>query len=81
MKSISKLLIFLLLIVLTFSFEKIQAQSRTKVNFGTDWEFKWEEKAVSNWEKLTIPHTAKIELLFVNKQFQGTSWYQKNFHS
>ncbi|TRX09513.1 glycoside hydrolase family 2 TIM barrel-domain containing protein [Flavobacterium gawalongense] len=79
MKSILKPIIFLLLIVLTFSFGKIQAQSRTKVNFGFDWEFKREEKAASNWEKITIPHTAKIEPLVVNNQFQGTSWYQKKF--
>jgi beta-galactosidase len=79
MKSISKPIIFLLLIVLNFSFGKVQAQSRTKVNFGFDWEFKREEKKASDWEKITIPHTAKIEPLVVNNQFQGTSWYQKKF--
>ncbi|MFV5700350.1 glycoside hydrolase family 2 TIM barrel-domain containing protein [Flavobacterium sp. XS2P12] len=79
MKSISKPIIFLLLIVLNFSFGKVQAQSRTKVNFGFDWEFKREEKTASDWEKITIPHTAKIEPLVVNNQFQGTSWYQKKF--
>ena len=79
MKSISKPIIFLLLIVLNFSFGKVQAQSRTKVNFGFDWEFKREEKTASDWEKITIPHTAKVEPLVVNNQFQGTSWYQKKF--
>ena len=79
MKLISKHIIFLLLIVLTFSFAEVQAQSRTKVNFGFDWEFKREEKTTSNWEKITIPHTDKIEPLVVNNQFQGTSWYQKKF--
>jgi beta-galactosidase len=68
-----------LLITLTFSFGKVQAQSRTKINFGFDWEFKREEKIASNWEKITIPHTDKIEPLVVNNQFQGTSWYQKKF--
>lgn len=79
MNSILKPSIFLLLIVLTFSFGRIEAQSRTKVNFGSDWEFKREENNNSNWEKVTIPHTAKIEPLVVNNQFQGTSWYQKKF--
>ncbi|WP_281297613.1 glycoside hydrolase family 2 TIM barrel-domain containing protein [Flavobacterium limnophilum] len=68
----------LFFIVLFFSIGKTNAQSRTKVNFGSDWEFKREE-ANSNWEKITIPHTAKIEPLVVNNQFQGTCWYQKNF--
>jgi beta-galactosidase len=79
MKLIPKHIIFLLLITLTFSFGKVQAQSRTKINFGFDWEFKREEKIASNWEKITIPHTDKIEPLVVNNQFQGTSWYQKKF--
>jgi beta-galactosidase len=79
MKSISKPIIFLLLIVLNFSFGKVQAQSRTKANFGFNWEFKSEEKTPTNWEKVTVPHTVKIEPLVVNNQFQGTSWYQKKF--
>lgn len=68
----------ILFLVLLFSFGKVQAQSRTKVNFGSNWEFKREENN-SNWEKITIPHTDKIEPLVVNNQFQGTSWYQKKF--
>lgn len=65
-------------LVFLFSIGNINSQSRTKVNFGSDWEFKREE-ANSNWEKITIPHTAKIEPLVVNNQFQGTCWYQKKF--
>ena len=75
MKRILKIILFSILI---FSFGKVNAQSRTKVNFGDDWEFKREETN-SNWEKITIPHTARIENLVVIKQFQGNSWYQKNF--
>lgn len=69
----------ILFIVLVFSIGKANAQSRTKVNFGSDWEFKREENNNPNWEKITIPHTAKIEPLVVNNQFQGTCWYQKKF--
>jgi len=75
MKFILKYLFFL---VFLFSIGNINSQSRTKVNFGSDWEFKREE-ANANWEKITIPHTAKIEPLVVNDQFQGTCWYQKKF--
>ena len=75
MKFILRNILFLLLI---FSMEITLAQSRTKLNFGSDWEFKGEE-ANSNWEKITIPHTARIEPLVVNNQFQGTCWYQKKF--
>ncbi len=76
MKHIFKSLLFLLFL---FSIGNVNSQSRTKVNFGEDWEFKREEKTTSNWEKITIPHTAKIEPLVVNNQFQGTCWYQKKF--
>lgn len=75
MKHIFKSILFL---VIFFSIGTINSQSRTKVNFGSDWEFKREE-INSNWEKITIPHTAKIEPLVVNNQFQGTCWYQKKF--
>ena len=79
MKLFSKHIVSVFLVVLAFSFTEVQAQSRTKVNFGFDWEFKREEKTATNWEKITIPHTAKIEPLVVNNQFQGNSWYQKKF--
>ena len=69
----------ILFLVFLFSVGNINSQSRTKVNFGSDWEFKREESN-SNWEKITIPHTAKVEPLVVNNQFQGTSWYQKKFN-
>lgn len=75
MKSILK---NILCFILLFSTGAINSQSRTKVNFGLDWEFKREETN-SNWEKITIPHTARIENLVVVKQFQGTCWYQKKF--
>jgi beta-galactosidase len=75
MKHFFKSILFL---VFLFSIGNINSQSRTKVNFGSDWEFKREELN-SNWEKITIPHTARIENLVVVKQFQGTCWYQKKF--
>ena len=75
MKFIMRNILFL---VFLFSIGNINSQSRTTVNFGSDWEFKREE-ANANWEIITIPHTAKIEPLVVNNQFQGNCWYQKKF--
>lgn len=75
----SKNIALLTFFLIVFSIGKTQAQSRTKVNFGAEWEFKREEKETSDWEKVTIPHSNKIENLVVVKQFQGTSWYQKKF--
>jgi len=79
MNSILKNISLLLLITTIFSCGKTPTATRTKTNFGLDWDFKREENPASNWEKITIPHTAKIEPLVVNNQFQGTSWYQKKF--
>ncbi|MFH6772365.1 glycoside hydrolase family 2 TIM barrel-domain containing protein [Gaetbulibacter aestuarii] len=59
----------------------VPAQNRTKINFGTDWEFKISESIPTDWEKVMLPHTAKIEPLVVNNQFQGTFWYQKTFNA
>jgi len=69
----------ILFLALVFSISKTNAQTRTKVNFGSDWEFKREEKTATTWEKISIPHTDKIEPLVVNNQFQGSSYYRKNF--
>ena len=77
MKIISKNILFLVLLTMIFSVGKTDAQSRTKVNFGSDWEFQREEN--SNWEKVSIPHTSRIENLVVVKQFEGISTYQKKF--
>lgn len=68
----------ILLCIAVFSELSAQSTSRTKINFGADWEFKREESA-SSWEKITIPHTAKVEPLVVKNQFQGTFFYQKKF--
>jgi beta-galactosidase len=68
---------FLSALLFLFLFENVQAQSRTKTNFGSDWEFRKEGQ--ETWEKVTLPHTANIENLVVVKQFQGVSYYQKTF--
>ena len=63
-----------------------------KQNFNENWSFKifeasendslffQENEAVSNWQLVQLPHTAKIEPKIVSKQWQGISWYRKSFN-
>ncbi len=55
------------------------AQSRTKINFGSGWEFTSSQDPTVVWEKVTIPHTPRIEKLVVVNQYQGISYYRKKF--
>ena len=65
--------------LLLFSCSKeVTDYTRTKTNFGSDWTFTKDSTSL-NWEKITIPHTAQIEALVVNNQWQGNCWYQKKF--
>ena len=70
-----------------------RTEFRRDVNFNTDWKFTLldsiqseneenfaTEKFVDDtWEKVSLPHTAHIEPLVVNNQWQGICWYRKNF--
>ena len=63
----------------------------SKVKFNSDWHFnKVEKETISDdmffsdndftsWKKVSLPHTANVESKIVNNQWQGTSWYAKNF--
>jgi beta-galactosidase len=64
--------------LLFISCGKETTSNRTKVNFGSDWTFTKDSTAL-NWEKVQLPHTAQVEPLIVNNQWQGDCWYQKKF--
>ncbi|KAA3613542.1 MAG: DUF4982 domain-containing protein [Calditrichaeota bacterium] len=62
------------------------------INFNKSWFFsKIENDSVddnkysktefdhSKWQKVNLPHTANIEPLVVNDQWQGIAWYRKEF--
>lgn len=80
------ILFFLINIGNTFSSEKL--------NFNKDWKFLKLDKSVTadqkfsnikfddaSWENVSLPHTANIEPLVVNDQWQGICWYRKEFEA
>lgn len=63
-----------------------------KQKFNDDWLFFLTEDEVSEdqfihldfddsgWEKISVPHTPRLEPLVVNDQWQGSCWYRKKFN-
>ncbi len=75
-----------------FLLESCEKAPIAKLNINADWKFKRIEESKdsevnmhsltyddSKWESVSLPHTAKIESLIVNNQWQGTCWYRKEF--
>jgi len=67
--------------------KKVELASET--NFNSDWQFAKSDKAsdlasgiaLTDWEKVQLPHTTRIEELVVKNQWQGDAWYKKNITS
>ncbi|UCE08573.1 MAG: beta-galactosidase, partial [bacterium] len=72
--------------------EKNSVLFRRDINFNNNWKFmrceasddmsdKYKEINYNDdaWEKVTLPHTPRIEPLVVNDQWQGICWYRKSF--
>lgn len=78
-KQIKKYIVLIFLTFIQVIYSNIKENSnRQKLNFGLDWSFT--KDSTSNiWEKITIPHTAQVEPLIVNNQWQGNCWYKKEF--
>lgn len=55
------------------------SQQTIKASFNKDWKFRRHTNPPSSWEQVNLPHTTFIEPLVVNDQWQGISFYQKNF--
>lgn len=55
--------------------------------FNDNWQFMISDEdlsgkdlAILNWEKITLPHTPKIEPKVMDGQWQGICWYYKTFN-
>ncbi|MGA9637908.1 MAG: glycoside hydrolase family 2 protein, partial [Flavobacterium sp.] len=86
----ANLLILIGLITVSSAFA--QKSPTVKINFNQDWKFSKVNPATSSdadlvktnyndaqWEIVSLPHTANIEPLVVNNQWQGICWYRKSF--
>lgn len=73
---------------------KASVESVSSINaFNQNWEYSLDssENTIDdlingqsinmNWEFVDLPHTANIEPLVVNDQWQGICWYRKSFRS
>lgn len=49
-----------------------------KTDFGGSWQFTKDSTAAA-WQTVSLPHTPNEEKLVVVKQWQGDSWYKKDF--
>lgn len=88
---IIKYLLFLVIFVSIHGCSKDEILQSSKVKFNSDWHFtKAENETISDdtylanndfksWQKVSLPHTANLEPKIVNNQWQGVSWYAKNF--
>jgi beta-galactosidase len=89
MKLLQKLGILIVLVLLNISCNEGEIG---KISINSDWKFKkLEASNVSeegfelltyndtNWDPVSLPHTANVEPLLVNDQWQGTCWYRKVF--
>ncbi|MBL4826379.1 MAG: DUF4982 domain-containing protein [Spongiibacteraceae bacterium] len=62
--------------------------SSFSINFNQGWKFTKTAKDTlpltddgEQWQAISLPHTPNIEPKIVNEQWQGYSWYIKEFHS
>ena len=84
---------YILLLVLVASLQSCDnGILERKININSGWKYKLlpesetsDEKFVEilfnddSWKNVCLPHTANIEPLLVNDQWQGICWYRKSF--
>jgi beta-galactosidase len=73
-----KNLAYILLSALALSACHSTKTTRSTVNFGANWQFT-KDSLAGNWQPVSLPHTANVEQLVAYHQWQGDSWYKKEF--
>lgn len=81
------------LVLLLAMIVSCEQDASSRVDFNTGWKFnRLDESNIreddfqmpgfddSAWEPVRLPHTAHLEPLVVNDQWQGICWYRKKFH-
>lgn len=79
--------------IITLCLTATDIAAQRQINFNENWRFqRIDEKTIdttnilqldyddSAWDNVIIPHTAHIEPLVVNSQWQGICWYRKTFN-
>lgn len=79
-----------LLFIVVFAIQSCKTSTLSTLKINEDWKFKIIDESKdseaeihtlkyddSNWKVVSLPHTANIEPLTVNDQWQGICWYRK----
>lgn len=81
--------ILTLFFTVSIQFLLISSVNAQKISINTNWKFTHFEandssvvgkaipKNYDSWETVDLPHTPKLEPLYVNDQWQGICWYEK----
>lgn len=77
--SLSILLLIVVIIVFKREKQNYIDETRIEKSFNNAWLFNNANEKSDLWMEIEIPHTARIEPLIVNDQWQGTMWYKKEF--
>ena len=77
--------LYITILVFTVAFSNCTTTKSSKELFNSNWQFAISDASietigsVSDWEKVSLPHTPVIEPKVMIGQWQGICWYKKDF--